>query len=337
MSLSNGIVSYSELTPEEEVSVRGLETGISIIKINQQKYRVGVTINSIGKLAILSLEKEHIKSTKTFKKLYAIYEQLHNNLEKMRQNMKSKFSDDARRLIHNLVSINGHNIQDIHSLIPHEEITRHIKEHEDYVESIVKKDTRETALTLLRIAKNNISMKTEFSVFNKLYEPNPVLSKKCHSLHRSLMNVFYLFFSDFTDKQVRIKLSPTELKGFFDYETVHVAFYYLLENAAKYVKPHSELEVTFEEEKGLIKVVFSMVSLQIFEHELSTILTEGVTGQLAKKLNKEGYGIGMHRINDTLILNESKLVIEPKGSIVEHMGIPFQHNVFTILLPKCIL
>jgi signal transduction histidine kinase len=206
-----------------------------------------------------------------------------------------------------------------------------------FVEGIVKDEPKETALALLKIAKNNAAMKVEFSVFKKLFDSNPDLQKREHNVHKVLMNVFYLFFPDFTDKNVKVIVGDNYNKytAFFDYESLHVALYHIVENAAKYIRPNTTLTVSINNHIGLSEIIMDMISIEIKQDEKNRIFDEGVSGYLACKIGKAGAGIGMSRAKKIIELNSGSIAVKPYPETAEvTMGFTFQRNVFTIELPR---
>lgn len=206
-----------------------------------------------------------------------------------------------------------------------------------FVEEIVKNDPKETALTLLKIAKNNAAMKVEFSVFKKLFDINPDLQKREHNVHKVLMNVFYLFFPDFTDKNVKVTIGDNNNKyiAFFDYESLHVALYHLIENAAKYIKQNTTLTVGINNYEEMSEIIFDMISIEITQSERTKIFEEGVSGYIATQIGKSGLGIGMSMAKKIIELNSGSIEIRTYPETMENiMGVKFQKNEFIIKLPK---
>jgi K+-sensing histidine kinase KdpD len=204
------------------------------------------------------------------------------------------------------------------------------------VEELITKQMRDTALALLRIAKNNAAMKTEFAVFNKLFEDNPKLQKKSHNVHKVLMNVFYIFFADFTDKEVKVEvICDGTQTAYFDYESIHVALFQVIENAVKYIKPKTNLSANIYESGDEIIVAFEMISLQIKSTEQRQIFDEGYSGTYSEKTGKSGSGIGLSRARDILELNSARIEVsfDPR---TQHnvLGVPYQTNTFLIGLPR---
>lgn len=278
------------------------------------------------------------KTTKLFKdKLSALsyaYYDLNLPIEKIETNLKLKEQKRVNRLVHNLTSINAKNIQEIYDLVPQEVLTSDFNTQIPKISEIVKNNPKETALMFLRLAKHNIHMKSEFSIYRKLDRANPTLEKRKHPIHKILMNVLHSFFIDFSDKEVYVNVGECRSSINCDYESLQVALYHLIENASKYVRPKSTVEITFNEVEDKIFMHFKMSSLFIEETEYSKLFIEGFSGNEAKKTSKDGEGIGMWRIKQMLELNDFSIDVVPGKDIEKLNGFRFADNEFIIELKK---
>lgn len=278
------------------------------------------------------------KTTKLFKgKLEALsyaYYDLNLPIEAIRTNFKLKEQKRVNRLVHNLTTINAKNIQEIYDLVPQEILTTDFNTQIPKISKIVSENPNDTALMFLRLAKHNIHMKSEFSIYRKLDRANPTLEKRKHPIHKVLMNVLHSFFIDFSDKEVFVNVGECRSSIHCDYESLQVALYHLIENAAKYVKPKSTIEIIFKEMNENIFLHFKMTSLYIEETEYSKIFVEGFSGSEAKKTSKDGEGIGMWRIQQMLELNNFSIEVKPGIEIEKLNGFRFSDNEFIIKLKK---
>ena len=300
------------------------------------KVRAGVVDNEKYMVYAFTESKDYIKSSSIFKTELNVILNSASILKEIIEESSKKQNKNTSRLIHNLTSINAHNIQEFYSLVPQECVSqKKMDEQLKYVQSVIKKDPKEAATALLKMAKNNTAMKVEFSVFKKLFDSTPHLQPRTHNVHKVLMNIFYLFFSDFTDKEVQVNVGDKDTySAYFDYESIQVALYHVIENAAKYTKPSSTMEVKLSNHQGKIKICFEMISIQIQQDEIDTIFNEGFSGDIAKKTGKSGDGIGMSMAKQLIELNQGSLSVEPCLDSVENvMGITYQKNVFSMLLP----
>ncbi|OUR90937.1 histidine kinase [Flavobacteriales bacterium 34_180_T64] len=278
------------------------------------------------------------KTTKLFKeKLDALayaYHDLKIPIESIKTNLKVSEQKRVNRLVHNLTTINGKTIQEVYDLVPQEVLTSDFNSQIPKITEIIKANPKDTALMFLRLAKHNIHMKSEFSIYKKLDRANPSIEKRNHPIHKVLMNVLHSFFVDFSDKEVYVNVGECRSSVYCDYETLQVALYHLIENASKYVKPKSTIDILFNEKDNTINVHFKMTSLYIEEKEYPKLFIEGFSGSEAKKTYKDGEGIGMWRIKQMLELNDFTIEVNP-GKIIENLnGFRFSDNEFIIGLKK---
>lgn len=330
---ANEDILFSNLTSSDLAIISSTKNQSQVTE--NKKFRIGIIKSCNGEIHAISTDPDLIRSSQKFK---TISESILNTtpiIENAIYQAKEQVNNNTKRLIHNLTSLNAHSIQEIYALIPQDNINQKISTQIPNVELIVKSEPRETAITLLKIAKHNAAMKAEFSVFKNLFNDNPVLHKKNHNVHKVLMNMFYLFFPDFTDKNVDVAVSESKETAYFDYESIHVSLYHLIENATKYIKPNSVLNVDIQNINEHIYIKMKMTSLEIKEFEIESIFVEGISGELSKKLGKAGNGIGMSIAKKIILLNSGELLVRPNpATLSDIMGINYQENTFIIKLPR---
>jgi len=287
-----------------------------------------------GTIFVLSNKNSHIKSNNVLlTEVNFLLESIPSFID-IYNSAKIEANQHVNRLIHNLVTLNAHNIQEVYSIIPQEVMQNKSNGRRERIIAHVTNDPYEASLSLVRIAKNTLKMKTEIDVYNTLLTGNPALNKKTHQIHRLLMNVFYVFFPDFTDKGITVEVSESNDNVFVDYETFQVAIYHIVENSVKYIKPETVLNVDISKNPLTKKVIvlFRMVSLRIEPHEVDKIFIEGYSGEVARRCNRAGSGIGMPRAKHLLEHNNATLTVMPKfetaqTAILEHV---YQENIFSI-------
>jgi signal transduction histidine kinase len=330
---ANERVVFSNIRPKERELLEKINLPSTLLL--DGALRGGVMLSRSGTVFGFSTHRDYLRSTQRFRTtLDTILNSLDFLLDATRSHSES-VNASTRRLIHNLTSLNAHNIQEIYSLVPQDLLASKTKGHVDVVQNIVTESPRDVALALLAIARANASMKTEFSVFKNLFNPQPSLQKKHHVVHKVLMNVLYLFFPDFTDKGVHVSVDESTLSAWFDYESIHVALYHLIDNASKYVKPRSDLRIRIKEHNEQVALAFEMRSLKILKEEVTRLFDEGFSGGLAEKTGKSGGGIGTFLIKKVLELNNGAIDIKIFPETIETlMGIEYQDNVFEIFLPR---
>lgn len=324
---------YCNLLENEKSIINEIKNESTLFR--EGRLRFGVIKSKNGVSYASSSRSDYLKSSQKFKTTHnAIHSSIEFVIHSIEKQQESSFKNTGR-LIHNLTSLNAHIIQEIYSLIPQQLLSDRTSGHAKIIQGLITNSSHETALTILAIAKASASMKTEFSVFKKLFNPEPTLQKKYHQIHKVLMNILYLFFQDFTDKSVTVKITESTATGFFDYESIHVALYHLLDNAAKYTKPNSTIDITISEDGSYACINFSMTSLRIYDFEIPRIFEEGFSGKLSTNTAKKGSGIGTFVIREVLRINNGHVdYSHVADSIHKHMGIDYQTNSFKIRLPR---
>jgi signal transduction histidine kinase len=295
---------------------------------------VGKISNNMGIIWAISNDIDFTKSSQKFKNTAKCILDAIKYINEIAAEQREINNRNTSRLIHNLTTLNAHNIQEIYSLIPQEEISGKVHNHISYVREKISNDPTEASKVLLRIAKNNASMKTEFSVFKKLFVAQPELRPSFHMMHKVLMNILYLFFPDFTDKDVEVVVERSEAVAYFDYESIHVALYHLIDNAAKYTRPDSKLHISMTTGVPYTTLVFRMKSTRILPDEREKIFDEGFSGSLPQLIGKSGSGIGMSLVKKILESNRGTVSHRSQPNTGEFlMGIEYQVNEFILQLP----
>lgn len=322
----------STLSESDEKKFQGVTSESSISPCG--KYRIGKISNKLGVIWVISNDPDFTKSSQKFKNTAKCILDATKFINEIAEEQQEINNRNTSRLIHNLTTLNAHNIQEIYSLIPQEEISGRVNNHISYVREKIEDDPTEAAKVFLRIAKNNASMKTEFSVFKKLFVAQPELRPSFHMMHKVLMNILYLFFPDFTDKEVEVVVERSEAVAYFDYESIHVALYHLIDNAAKYTRPGSKLHISISSGTPYTTLVFRMKSTRILPDERERIFDEGFSGSLPKLIGKAGSGIGMSLVRKILESNQGTVSHRSQPNTGElQMGVEYQVNEFILQLP----
>lgn len=278
-----------------------------------------------------------IKNRKRFQERYSL---LLTNIPFFKSLVKEAFKQAAdiererySQVVHNLKSLNAQSLMIQYSLIPQEENDRY-RDLFSQVEEIVKNNPREATLTLLKLAKNNAHMKTEFSTHEKLTLENPMLFKQKHLVKSVILNVYHSFDVDFKDRGIRLVISESMSRAYFDYETIRVSLYHIFFNAIKYMKSHSTLNVGITEDENYVHIDFIMDSLHIFPEEVDKIFEDHYSGRIPQLNGLSGKGLGMGLIRKAVLLNNGRFEISPGKSSKKIEGKLYSENLFRLILPK---
>ena len=275
------------------------------------------------------------KTTKLFKQKIEALTYSFPDLNIPENEIRISEQTKVNRLVHNLTSINAHNIQEIYDLVPQNILAQNWKKQIEFIRNEVEKNPEKTALMFLRIAKHNTHMKSEFSIYKKIEKDDRTkLEIREHKLRNVLLNTLHTFFNDFTRRNVYIDVADFDFKIYFDYETIQVALYHLIENTAKYTCPKTKVNVSTSENKDDIDLIFEMTSAYVPEKEIKEIMKEGVSGIVARKMGKNGDGIGMWRIKQMMLINNGDFVTKFGEKSLSRTGFNFALNTFTLKFNK---
>ena len=298
--------------------------------------RIGKCSNQGGGTVFLcSNAHDDLASSRIFKNKLVAYLTVLPSLVATRNQLASNLHRRNRQLTHNLVSLNARSIQELYAFIPQDTMIGNVHQQIRVLSDLISSDSTQAAKLFLRLAKNSLAMKGVFSVFRRLDNPSASLTISPHDIRRVVLNVLHVFFADFTDRDIRVRVEDSTLKVRFDYETFHVALYHIIDNAAKYAMPHSELSVCFLADNGHVDVSFEMMSIRIRPDEVPRITDEGFRGEEAKAIQAAGDGIGLHSASQLLTLNNARLLITPNltGRATDLNGHCFESNRFSVRLP----
>ena len=117
------------------------------------KMRVGSFQNTDGRLFAFSNNPDYLKSSQSFKRTARCILESTNYINEIAAEQREINNRNTTRLIHNLTSLNAHNIQEIYSLIPQEEISGRTRGHIDFVKEKILAYPKEAAQVFLRLAK----------------------------------------------------------------------------------------------------------------------------------------------------------------------------------------
>lgn len=299
--------------------------------LNGEPRRTG-TISTASGSVFLCFDKE-TKSSSRFKQALQAYGDVLEAILDIKNDQVEQNVTHLRRLTHNLVSYNAHILQDIYTLVSQEELAGDGKNQLRVLTSAVSKDPSKTAISILRILKNANLSKAEFSIFDKLYEMTPDLEFFRHNIHKVILLVFNSFWQDFIDKGVRINIQPCTNMLFIDYESISAALAHIVDNAAKYIAPGTELGVSFNQTESEFQVEFDMISLGIEPGESQRLFDEGYSGINAQNAQLSGQGIGLYVVDRLLALNNAAATVAAASNSSSSFlldGLPYQRNVVRI-------
>ncbi|HDU4915295.1 TPA: hypothetical protein RFU23_000979 [Klebsiella pneumoniae subsp. pneumoniae] len=334
LDLADGSLLFDNISPVLLECFDALAMDSIKFSHNTVNYRGMKIRNQHGTVTLISADEAMYKSSKVARAKAEMLLDGIPSVQEVYRKAKEEAKQHVNRLLHNLVTLNGHIIQEVYSIIPQEVMQDKRPGWKERIKEQVADDPYDASLSLVNIAKNTLKMKAEIDVYNALLSEHPKINLRNHSIHRVLMNVVYVFFPEFTDKGIRVDVEESNDTVYIDYETFQVAVYHLIENSVKYIKPESRLNIAFKKntETKKLSISFKMISLAIGPDEVDKIFIEGYSGVMAKISNRAGSGIGMHRARALLVHNNASLRVIARHSTAQEvmLGRVYQENEFII-------
>ena len=156
-------------------------------------------------------------------------------------------------------------------------------------------------------------------------------NKKTINIYRLFEKIKILFGHLSTKKRdINIKLSSeTYISDCECYESIEFIPLILLDNALKYSVAETDIDIKFEQNNGVIKVIVKNIGPIVSDENKDKIFEKFVRDKSGETFSKEGMGMGLWIAQQILIAHNSKLHYhkDPKGS--KAIGL----NIFEFDLP----
>jgi hypothetical protein len=288
-----------------------------------------------GDLFVYYCNKNHIDSSRLFKTELQILLRLLENIGEYRWKIDVEVKKKYRRLLHNLITYNAHISQDLYNIIPFEVFKQKGVDSVRIISKELSLFKKEHAVAVLRILKNSTMMKSEFSVFEKLYNESPSMEMVEHEVHKVILAVFNSFWYELIQNGVKIDIKKSNEKFVIDYDSVSAALAHLIDNTVKYIAQDTDLTVyIYREERGVV-LDFEMISMYIYPDEIEKIFEEGYSGRVPKNIGTNGSGIGLYMIKKLLSLNgaDIEIIVDHKG-LISINNILYSKNIVKIVFNK---
>lgn len=304
--------------------------GVKKISVSGQDAKILKKSARGFELIAFTKNPDYIKSSRLIKTEAEILLAASENIEKEIYAARDRADSQAKRLIHNLKSLTAKTQQEIYYILMQDRLMSSQKDLMRYAEQQIIDNSKDVAKALLIILKYAKSQNVEYSGFQKLNGDVGSISKESHQIHKVLMNIFYIFFQDFTDNEVVVNLEKNESMGFFDYDSIHVCLYHLIENAAKYIKSGSDFHVYIVNDTET-QIIFEMDSLLVDRNEEDLIFKDNYSGRLASNKSLSGTGIGLCLARQMALLNGGNLTFIRGNPLFQNSE--YARNKFILSLP----
>jgi len=314
----------------------GIGTSNVVCSIDGNTKRIAHIVNRHGKMFACSYGSKTKHNFMAELEALKIGQQYFNGISK--KIVKETLEDEKNRVIrleHNLKTLNGQCLQLMENIVPQHLFLKNIHASEvvTTVENIISTKIRETALTSLKLVKHLMSVKSELLVYDIIFQSDVKLQKENHKVRDVLMLVLYKFFGELYDKNVFVDVDNYYEWGYFDFDTVNVALYYIVENISKYICPDTTIKVHLNKTSTMNVISFEMRSLHVDKDEEGKIFHKGYSGKAAKQMSLSGEGLGMYQAHRLLEMNEAKIDFVAGEQCFTINNLDYSDNTINVELP----
>lgn len=193
---------------------------------------------------------------------------------------------------HNAKKMNASIGQKIDKLIPYEEYKRE-EGKINIIKSVIQSSPDAVSREILSVRKTVEQIEAEYNLIEVL-DLNVPLSDNDLTLikaHKLLMLGFYYYQEEFSKKRIYVKISETNLSVNVDYGVAKSAIGQIFNNAVKYCKPQTTLDVSINIVNEYIEISFMMKSLYFEEKEAKKFTELRTRGRYVADIPGEGVGL----------------------------------------------
>lgn len=283
------------------------------IALSWRTWRWMVVISSPFELLIFSDQKSHInQQRKYFEEDMAIYISMLRNICNTYTKHQNTIDNKFKRFTHNIRSSNARNIQLLEQCI---EMPISDKRFRETLLTMLDTDQGKKKIykALLSFKKDSDDIKNEIKAFKLLdaQDPHEELSPKEMPIHWVILGIINVFYFEFLDKNIHFEIWETHNQILLDYPSISVIVHHILENALKYCKDWSTIQVIFQEYTNSFAVEFHMTSLEVLASEITKIFSDSYSWINATKIWINWNWIWMYIANEIAKINWILLEFNP--------------------------
>lgn len=252
-------------------------------------------------------------------------------------NRHDVYEEVVKASVHNTRNLNSQITSKILSYLKEEALSE-AKDKVEYIDSLIKRNTRGFAREILSILKISTQISNEYNVIDYL-KPNITIKKNefgYKRVHSLLVISFYQFEADFNSKNVFVNIAPTDLAVYINYNTVQTLLTHIFTNTLRYVMPRTNIMISSSIiSNDFVQLKFSMRSIYLTDDIIKNGRVNGERSEQARRIYEKGTGMGLGIIHALAVLNKGGFdynrVLDTK---YEMDGYTYSDNCFTLTFLK---
>lgn len=301
--------------------------------IAYREYMVIIKEREFGKYYFFFDDYKNVKDAKHIAKvlLKAVFQSNAINLanQDIYDSTEHIILHNAKNIIHNLTT-------GLRNQINYEELV-YQEDKVKFIKALVEQDILKYSRELLRCEKALEQVAYEYNCLDliKSGELLDSTDRTWMKIHSCLVQSFYIYENDFTDRRIRVNIEPNHKKIHCNFFSLRSAFALLFENCTKYCKENTEIDVSINEQTdGSIKLDFDMISVYNSDSELEKVFLEYRRGAMAMSKGP-GQGLGLFLVQRLLAINGFSIDLKAvsNSDIYDSDGMHYCRNLFVIDIP----
>jgi len=235
---------------------------------------------------------------------------------------------------HNAKKMNASIGQKIDKLIPYEEYNRE-EDKINVIKEEIKASPEIVAREILSVRKTVEQIEAEYNLIEvlDLSEPFSETDLTLTKAHKLLVLGYYFYQEEFSKKRIYVKISETDLAIKVDYGVAKSAIGQIFNNAMKYCKPETTLNVHVNDTGEHVEIIFTMTSLYFDKIEANKFSELGARGLQAKDI--VGEGVGLYAVHHFMRMHNGYLNMKSNRSTSFKSGDKtYSENIFVLGFKK---
>lgn len=293
--------------------------------------------DGIGSVRIVAeADAELFQGSRAVKRACAVYLTLVPRFKQIETSHRQRFDAIVRRFAHNLVKFQTRFKGNFSRLVPDEVRSRPFAELKEKVKARIENNTAAAAADVCQLSHRAVDLDAQIDTLRIIsgYADHTTATSRIRvDLVRAVYRIINPFFEELQERRVRINVNISPAASGAEKVTIdpilfNATIWQLMDNASKYVKDNTTIDITANLSLSPKTLEFTMTSVCIDADETETIFFEGTKGRHAGKKGENG--IGLFIVKKALGLMSATISVGNEGYVCMDGGYNYCVHRFTI-------